>query len=130
MKTEKAVLEKWRAAHHAALASLATTGADGKTLWRKLARLEKFSHAAATAKCNGECFLTYDFLHRPEAASDRVEDYVTGEITRIFGTVPQGFFMNWDARGYALKLDPDNTTIPEGMQTDWGRNGILAAIIN
>ncbi len=129
MKTEKATLEKWRAAHHAALASLATNGADGKTIWRKLVRLEKFAHAAATAKCNGECFLTYDFLNHPESASERVKSYVGDEITRIFGTIPHGFFVNWDARGYALKLDPDETTIPEGMQTDWGRNGLLAATI-
>lgn len=98
-------------------------------MWRKLRRLETEAHDAATAQCNGERYQSQPFRSDLEMRAFKLT--VRSQIITVFGgTLPKGFFVNGDPRGYALKLDPDKTTIPEGMETDWGRNGILAAEIN
>lgn len=138
-------LEYWRNAHHEALLSLYTgrKPTTGLKLWRKLCVLERLAHSAAAASCNGESIRIYwpkfgtylplpgeyDF-NRDENAWDHLSTVVKDCVRNILGNVPNGFFVNGDARGYALKLDPDSCLIPEGMHTDMGRNGILAAEIN
>lgn len=139
-KTPKEVLEREHTAHHRALETLRapTCSKSGIQLWRKLVELERLAHAGATASCNGERILLswplfgvreYDFS-RDENAWDDLCSVAADCARNIFGHVPAGFFVNGDARGYALKLDPDKVTIPQGMHTDWGRNGILAARID
>lgn len=56
-----------------------------------------------------------------EAIEDRVRSVFGGKL-------PQGFFINKDPRGHALKIDQDDI-LPERRisHTDWGSNGILAA---
>lgn len=126
--TERQWTEKHRTAHHGTLAKLATNGADGLTLWRKLRRLETEVHLATTAQCNGEAYEGQPF--RTEA---EWEDYKAGVgtvIREIMGTVPKGFFINGDPRGHALKLEVDAAAQLSGLQKDWGGYGILAAEIN
>lgn len=136
----RAATERFRAQHHRALETLRAESCtlSGIQLWRKCVQLEKLAHAGATASCNGENIRIvwplfgprdYDF-RSDENAWDNLRKVATDCVRNIFGQVPVGFFVNGDARGYALKLDPDKTTIPAGMHTDWGRNGILAAEIN
>lgn len=58
--------------------------------------------------------------------------YIEGvkmRVARVFGQLPPGFFVNGDARGYALKIDPAKGVVPPGMATDWGSYGLLAATI-
>lgn len=76
---------------------------------------------ATTAYCNGEI---------DEVACDEACRFAAEAVARIFGGVPAGFFVNRDPRGYALKLDNEVTTIPDGMHKDWGGYGILAATID
>jgi hypothetical protein len=141
MKTaqDKIGLIKRRAIHHAALATLSTKpNANGFTLWRKLRRLEMEAHDAATAQCNGAAFGSQPF--RPDYGPDGEEcedspwetyaETVRARVAAIFGKLPEGFRFNQDARGYALKLNPDKVKIPHGMATDWGGNGLLAAEID
>ncbi len=140
MKTTTAA----RARHHAALVTLYTGKApapSGLSLWRKLRRLEAEAHDAATAQCNGAAYGSQPFRpdHHPDG-SDGTEanptpweiyaETVRARVAKILGTVPPGFRFNQDARGYALKIDPDKGQVPEGLWTDWGRNGILAAVID
>ena len=111
---------------------------SGLQLWRKLVKLEREVHDATTAQCNGTRYGSQPF--RPDWNADGEEseitpwrNYLVGvnlRVSAIFGHVPVGFFVNGDARGMACKLDSEKVTIPEGMQTDWGGNGLLAAIIN
>jgi hypothetical protein len=132
-----------RLRHHAALASLykGKRPVQGLSLWRKLRRLEAEAHSAATAQCNGAAYKTQPF--RPDWHPDGSEgteenptpweiyaETIRARVAAIFGEMPQGFQFNLDARGYALKLDPDRGLIPDGMRTDWGGNGILAAEID
>lgn len=140
MKTPKAVLERARIAHHRALETLRAPECQlsGIQLWRKLCEIERLAHAGATAWCNGENIRLvwplfgprdYDF-RTDENAWDALKSVATDCVRNIFRTVPAGFFVNGDTRGYALKLDPEKCTVPAGMDTDWGRNGILAARID
>ena len=132
--------ERFRAQHHRSLETLRAESCtlSGLQLWRKLVQLEKLAHAGATASCNGENIRIFWPLFGPrdydfqsdENAWENLCKVAVDCVRNVFGRVPDGFFVNGDARGYALKLDPDKTTIPAGMHTDWGRNGILAAEIN
>lgn len=133
-----------RAAHHAALETLRAPGNEtpGALLWKRLRRIEARAHAAATAQCNGDDYGTQPF--RPDWHEDGTEGTdanptpwdvfeadIRAEIAAVFGGIlPAGFFLNQDCRGYALKLHPKKCTVPAGMCTDWGRNGILAADID
>lgn len=64
-------------------------------------------------------------------ARESVKSDAKAELAKIFGgKIPVGVFINGDPRGHMLKLDNDGRAIPEGMQTDWGGNGILAVEIN
>jgi len=142
MKTDKAQkqlhIQARRDAHNTALASLATNGKDGLKIWRALRKLEGVAHRHAEAYCNGDTATTpfkgkapliHDYRADSSLAWDALICYVKDEIVKIFGHVPEGFFINGDARGHALKLDAERVKIPEGMQTDWGGDGILAAVI-
>lgn len=125
MQTDKSERQAWlqrrRENHHKALESLAVNGKSGLKLWRKLRRIEKRANSFATAYCNGSIDSDDWDVFRQEF-EESVED--------TFGQLPQGFFVNSDPRGYALKLDNEQVQIPQGMETDWGGYGILAAEIN
>ena len=137
MKTN--TVNKFRAAHHRALETLRDESCElsGIQLWRKLRTLESITHSIAEASCNGESIRVtwplfgireYDF-HSNEDAWEDACNVATDCVRNVFGCVPEGFFVNGDARGCALKLDGESVTAPKGMETDWGRNGILAAEI-
>lgn len=140
MKTDKTdlknALDHRRAAHHAALLTLAgpKNKKTGLQIWRALRKVEHLAHAAATAYCNGEPFTLagqrYDFRTDGWQAWKNLKiDHVKPAIARAFGgVIPEGFFVNGDARGMALKLHAEH--VPAGMATDWGRDGILAAEID
>ncbi len=135
-------LDTRRKAHHAALSSLHDTllpsleehEQRGLKMWRKLRTLEQLAHRGATAYCNGERLnlrpgTSFDF-RCDEDAWAQFSECVKGEAMKVFGGVlPPGFYVNGDARGMALLLDSERVTIPDGMQTNWGGDGILAADI-
>ena len=122
MKTPEHV-QRSRANHHAALKALHIdpTKADGLKMWRSLLHIEKRAEAGAMKWSNGDT---------TEAQWEETRGEVERAVSRVFGRIPTGFFVNSDPRGYALKLDNDKTTIPEGMHKDWGGYGILAPEIN
>ncbi len=143
MKTVPEHVTRWRNNHNAALQTFATNGKSGLTLWRACRRLEHLARQITTAACNGEAVRVHswpvpgklgwnheaaeiDFRHDYEKAHDFAASRITDCVRVIFGQVPPGFFVNWDARGMALKV----SNPPEGMQQDWGRDGLLAAEIN
>jgi hypothetical protein len=132
----KQALENRRASHHAALLTLAgpKNKKTGAQIWRALRKVEHVAHAAATAYCNGDAFTVngarYDFRKNGCDAFDAIKrDHIKPAIARAFGgCIPAGFFVNGDPRGMALKLHAEH--VPAGMAADWGRYGLLAAVID
>lgn len=123
MKTAEHI-QRRRLAHHKALEVLAAQvgcKTPGLTLWRSLRRLEAKLHRACESYSSDSDY----GLERWEADKAAGHD----ELIRIFGMTPKGVYINGDPRGHSLKLDSEQVTIPEGMQRDWGNDGILAAEI-
>ncbi len=123
-------LQALRTRHHKALEALARQcgGASrhtGLNLWRKLRRIEQQAHRAATAQCNGEAFEGEPF--RDEESLELFKNGITHSVQLVLGGLPPGFFVNSDARGYALKLRPGSVELP--LERDWGGNLLLAPII-
>lgn len=83
-----------------------------------LRAVEKKAHKWAEAACN------YDISERTQKRRDNI---ILKDIKRIFGDIPQGFFINGDPRGYALKIDPEKGDV-DGLERDWGGYGLLAKI--
>lgn len=142
MKTNENTLRR-RALHHAALAQLSTLpNADGLKMWRKLRKIESEAHDAATAQCNDAAYGSQPFRKDclPDGSEGTEEqptpwniysDSVRARVAAVFGKLPAGFRFNQDPRGYALKIDKDTGgVIPDGMVTDWGGYGLLAADID
>jgi hypothetical protein len=136
-----------RLAQFAALESLWTGAPEqnpgGLAMWRRLRRIELRAHRAATAQCNGEAYQGQPF--RPDYLPDGSQGTeeaptpwetfcasVAGDVaSALGGKLPEGFRLNTDARGCALKIrgteaGRPGAFIPPGMVTDWGSNGILA----
>ena len=118
-------IQRRRENHHKALESLAyQVGLEthGLALWRQLRRIETWFSHYSVEYCNG----TID-TDKFEAIRQQAKN----RLAKVFGgRIPDGVFINSDPRGYALKLDNEQVAIPQGMETDWGGYGILAAEIN
>jgi hypothetical protein len=112
-----------RVAHHSALETLRAPGCQltGLQIWRKLRLVENRVNHAALDYCNGEI----DSDQWETVAQDAGR-----AVKRIFGWVPDGFFVNGDPRGYALKLDNEKIVLPEKIHRDMGGYGILAPVID
>ena len=102
-------------------------------MWRKLRRIEAMAHDATTAQCNGESYGSQPYREDDETGNSPLDvffDGIRADVANVFGgTLPTGFYINHDPRGYALLLSSEKVTIPQGMQTNWGSDGILAADI-
>ncbi len=132
-------LDSRRKAHHRALSSLHASPvasndeheARGLKMWRKLRRIESIAHDATTAQCNGERYGSQPY--REDEAWEDFKSGILAQVGRVFGVshmhVPAGIYINGDARGMALCLDAEKVTIPDGMATNWGGDGLLAADI-
>jgi hypothetical protein len=108
---------------------------NGKKASLELFKLEKVAHDGATAHCNGEAYLLneksfqyrFDF-HSDENAWEAFSKAITDKLGKILGSIPEGFFVNGDARGYALKIDSDKK-LPLDLHQDWGGYQILSPTI-
>lgn len=122
MTTTAAHVTRQREAHHEALRSMVRyeLKATGLEIWRKLRRIEARATRYTERLCNGP--------EISEAEQDRIEQEITKSVETVFGYVPQGFFINRDPRGWALKLQPGS--VPYALHEDLGRYQILAPEIN
>lgn len=131
-------VHKARVAHHEALERIFNGHQlkSGLQIWRALRKIECDANRAAIAYCNGESFslvrgsYVFDFTKDATEAWELLSGYITSRVVGVLGILPAGFFVNGDPRGYALKIDPENGTVPPGMHKDWGGYGILAPEIN
>lgn len=86
----------------------------------RLLRIEQITHKAATNYCNGD--IDSDMW-------DRICEVQSSNVQQLFRGNLKGFFINGDARGYALKIK--DSVMREAykeirLQTDWGGYGLLA----
>ncbi len=86
----------------------------GETLYNHLRRIERKAHRLAERECD-------DPMLSMEHA-ERLEKRYIKEVFDLFGGLPDGFFLNSDPRGYALKIDGESVI----SHTDWGGYHILA----
>lgn len=133
-------LDARRKAHHAALSSLHASQLPtqeehetrGLSMWRMLKKLESEARRGAEAYCSGDSInfagTKYDFSSESDAW-ERFVSTIQDLVKPVFGEIPDGFYVNGDARGMALCINAEKATIPQGMQTNWGGDGILAAEI-
>lgn len=127
--TQTAQLQRRRAAHHAALGTLINgDAAAGLKLWRKLRRIERQLYAICEHYSNGTGGID-------TAAWNIAKGAARLQLIALFGgSLPAGLYINGDPRGHMLKLDcgsagAPGVPIPDGMERDWGGDGILAADI-
>lgn len=109
-----------RARHMAALESLSknTSPMTGEQIWLWLRRIERAISRATEAACNNQEGVN-DLPEHLRQARDGVK--------KALGYLPQGFFINTDPRGYALKIDNDKVPLAiEGLHRDNGGYYILA----
>ena len=115
--TKKEIMYNKIKQHGDNLKSLFNVEIDSVALCKKLFRLETKAHKLSTDYCNG--LIDCDFW---EVESDKILD----KVSKVLNCKTQSnFFVNGDARGYALKLD-DNFSKDKTIYKDWGGYGILA----
>ena len=101
---------------------------DGIEAYNVLCRIEKRAHKLAEDLCNMEI---------PEEISDKRAEAIKSQVSKVFGgKLPAGFFINYDPRGYALKIKTEENKLVKGQlddgisrvisYTDLGDYGILA----
>jgi hypothetical protein len=108
-------------------------------LCKKLRRLETKASFASTCLCNTNTlnlmglnrFTGYDVPQATEEQQDLFFDKIRASIYKILGEKSKDVvFINFDPRGYALKLKTDfvKSEFQKGnnIYTDWGSYGILA----
>jgi hypothetical protein len=119
----------------------ALTLEEGKKLSNKLHKLETLATIETTAQCNGyyqeptpqdykngnfdkmrlQCTEEGEF---PE--SEVKLDKVRAKVQKLFKNKLEGFFINYDARGYALKIKAESCP----MSQDWGGYFLLSPQID
>lgn len=114
--------------HYERLAALAAfcgvNNPDGKKLSVKLLKLEKLAQPIILDYANGENGINTDNIF------EKLEP-IKGEVLKLFNNRLEGFFINTDPRGNALKIK-DNYFRQGGkyehleIYKDWGGYGILA----
>lgn len=120
--TQREHTARWKANHIKALESLGFKASQ----FNRLRAIENRANWNATLYCNGNI---------DGDQYDETKEATFKAVAKLRdGTLPAGFFVNGDPRGYALKIDPGQSYeadyhpeyVPEGMHTDWGGYGILA----
>lgn len=125
--------------HGENLNAIFNTGIDNVELCKKLRRLEVKAHHATTCLCNTNTldlvelnqYTGYDVKQATEEEQDAFFDKIRASLIKILGKeAARACFINFDARGYALKIKPEYLAgiceIGKTIYKDWGGNGILA----
>jgi hypothetical protein len=114
---------------------------QGKKLSNKLRKLENLASIETTAQCNGyyieptpQDYKNGNFEKLRLKCNDIGEypeseiklDKIRQQVQDLFKGNLNGFFINYDARGYALKIKAENCPLSQ----DWGNFYILSPEIN
>ena len=136
-KREKMLIEIER--HGTNLNAIFNTNFDNITLCRKLYRLERKAHRATTNLCNTNTlhlnelnrYTGYNVEQTSEEEQEKFFGDILNKVDKLIGfkaaNVP--VFINYDARGYALKIKSEFIKDKQ-LMSDWGGYGILAPDFN
>jgi DNA polymerase elongation subunit (family B) len=108
---------------------------DSLTLCRKLFRLERKANFAATCLCNTNTlhllelnkYTGYNVEQATEEQQDKFFEDILNKVNKILNFRAKNIpvFINYDARGYALKIKAEYSK-NIALMTDWGGYGIIA----
>ena len=122
-------------AHGDNLNAIFNTDFDSVTLCKKLRRLEKKAAMAATCLCNTNTlhllelnkYTGYDVPQATEDEKQKFFDDILNSLDKVLGFRAKEIpvFINYDPRGYALKIRSEYVKGKEIM-TDWGGDGIIS----
>lgn len=110
---------KLQAEHCDALKAMLPPGSpisSGYEAYRRLRRLELMGQRLAV-RISTDPELTQE-------DQERVKMKIREGLRAIFDRTLPGLFLNWDPRGYCIKLEPKS--VPHDLHKDWGGNQILA----
>ena len=114
------------------------TGLEPIALCKKLHRLEVKAHHATTCLCNTNTlnlmelnrFTGYDVQQATEEEQEEFFGSLLNKVEKILGEKSKGIvFINFDARGYALKIK-ENYSKDLNIHKDFGGFGIIAPEFN
>jgi hypothetical protein len=120
--------------HGENLNSIFNTNFDSITLCKKLIRLERKANFAATCLLNTNTlnllelnrFTGYDVTQASEDEQVKFFNKILNSVFKILGeNSKEVVFINYDARGYTLKLKSEFIQ-DKNICSDWGGFGILA----
>lgn len=102
---------------------------EAKKLSSKLLKFENLAHQETTAQCNG--LRKFDAEADQYLESDLILDGIATNVEKLFKNKLKGLFINYDARGYALKIS-DKVMKQEkyNISQDWGGYGLLSPEID
>ena len=120
--------------HGEKLNTIFNTGLEPMALCKKLRRIEKKASFATTCLCNTNTlnllefnrYTGYDAKQATEAEHDKFFDGIRASLRKVLGEKADTLvFINFDPRGYALKIKSEKA---EGLDIykDWGGFGIIA----
>jgi len=110
------------------------TGIEPIKLCKSLFRLEKKAHHATTCLCNTNTlhlmelnkYTGYDVKQTTEEEQDKFFENIKKQLIKILGKeAEKHFFINYDPRGYALKLKSEFCK-DKNIYKDFGGFGIIA----
>ena len=141
MKNKKERMYEAIERHGANLNAIFNTGINNITLCRKLFRLENKAHHVTTCLCNTNTldmlelnrFTGYVVKQTTEEEKDLFFDKILKSLDKILDFKKKGVpvFINYDPRGYALKIRSEWVTGYSGkIYRDFGGYGILAPDFN
>lgn len=133
-KEEKVKMYANIEAHGNNLNTIFNTGLNPIELCKKLNRIERKAHNATTCLCNTNTLhlmelnkhTGYDVKQTTEAEQDKYFENIKKQLIKILGKeVEEHFFINYDPRGYALKLKSEFCE-EKKIYKDFGGYGIIA----
>lgn len=132
--TKKELIYERIKKHGADLNKIFNTGIDDVVLSKKLFSLENKAHHATTCLCNTNTlnllelnrYTGYDVKQATEEEKGAFFDKIKARLIKILGKGAENVcFINYDPRGYALKIKSEYVKDKQ-IEKDWGGYGIIA----
>lgn len=135
--TRKEAMNQRIKEHGENLNAIFNTGIEPIALCKKLFRLENKAHNAITCLCNTNTlnllelnkFTGYDVKQATEEEIDAFFDKIKASLFKILGPKASLIHINFDPRGYALKIH-SNLVKDTNIHKDFGGYGIIAPDFN